>query len=444
MKNKSILQITAFVFCVGMLGACDILDLEPQQSIPAESAVVDRQGVERALLGCYSIMQGGSYYGGNFLIVGDLASDNADATATGQSILQIGNNAIVSDNTIVEGMWNTMYSGINRVNTLLQTMEGIDELSDNFRNTTRGELLFLRALHHFNLVLLFGDVPIATRPTLTVADIEDLPRRPISEVIEVILEDLEDAEELMSPSTQKARASQGAASALLARVHLYAENFQLAADYANKTIEEYGYQLEDNFTDLFPAASSSESIFEIFFNEQDRNRIAQTWAPISLQGTNEVSESASLVAAFSDEDDRRDVTLWPGSGPYAVKYRDIANGTDRVYVVRLAEMFLIRAEARARGNIGIPSEIRQDIDRLRNRAGLENIAASVDLIDAIENERRLEFAKEGHRWFDLIRLNRAIDRIETVNSTNQLLFPIPLTEIIVNSEISQSDQNPGY
>ena len=129
-----------------------------------------------------------------------------------------------------------------------------------------------------------------------------------------------------------------------------------------------------------------------------------------------------------------------------IKYSDVQQGSDNVIVLRFAEMYLIRAEAEANKETPVLSSIIADINEVRERAGIgETDAATLqELKDEILQQRRLEFAFDGHRWFDLIRFGKAVEVLPNVTSTNQLLFPIPQTEILSNNKINQDDQNPGY
>jgi hypothetical protein len=133
-----------------------------------------------------------------------------------------------------------------------------------------------------------------------------------------------------------------------------------------------------------------------------------------------------------------------GGQAYSTKYDDLAKGADNVIVLRLAEMYLIRAEAEARLQGDIDA-IRADIDEVRARAHLQATTASTygTLLTAIEKEHRAEFAFEGHRWFDLVRTGRAVDVLPKVTNINQTLFPVPLSEIITNRDPDMK-QNPGY
>ena len=200
----------------------------------------------------------------------------------------------------------------------------------------------------------------------------------------------------------------------------------------------------DNFSDIFAADGSAETIFEVAFDKTDRNRIAEFNFPKSLNGRAEVQPDPDLISAFAANDRRFNTTIaYSGTYAYANKYNDLDLGDKNVIVLRLAEMYLTRAEANAHLAAGTIKDIQDDLNEVRNRAGLDNTDAATkdDLLMAIEKERRLEFAFEGHRWFDLVRTGRATAVLPNVKKNYQLLFPIPLSEINTNSSMTQ---NPGY
>jgi hypothetical protein len=304
------------------------------------------------------------------------------------------------------------------------------------------ELHFIRALNHFNLLNYFGDVPLKTEPTIGTGDL-DIARAEKDVVYQQIIDDLTFAEANLSPSSVKVRASKYAATALLARVYLYKGDYSLAVAKATDVIDNGGYGMID-FAEIF-ADGSSESIFEIDFTDLNRNRIAEYNFPKSLNGRREVAPSQELVDAYEAGDARYASSIaFDGTLPYPIKYDDLAIGADNVIVLRLAEMFLIRAEATGRlgGDI---TAIQDDINIIRDRAGLLPTEADThtELLAAIENERRIEFAFEGHRWFDLVRTQRATEVLTNVRSLNQTVFPIPLTEIQTNTNPGMR-QNDGY
>jgi starch-binding outer membrane protein, SusD/RagB family len=431
-----------------LMSGCDVLNVEPMDSIPADQAFKDKTGIERGILGSYSSLQSLSYYGRTYLIFSDLAADNLahPADATSSDYAEVDNNGILPENGAVSGIWASIYDGINVANNVIDKVPGMSDMTDEEKNVALGELYFLRALNHFNLMNYFGPIIIKTEPTVGVNNL-DAGRAPVANVYDQIIEDLTfAAEHLQASSSLKIRASKYAAIALLARVYLYKGDYDLAYDRANDVIMNGGYALPDNYGDIFADDQSGESIFEVDFTELDRNRIAEYNFPKSLNGRREVAPDESLLNAYEAGDERKTYSIaYDGANAYANKYNDLSKGADNVIVLRLAEMYLIRAEAEARKSGGNMTAVKNDLDIIRTRAGLPPTTAvtSGDLLAAIEAERRVEFAFEGHRWFDLVRTGRADDLIPTVTNLNKTLFPIPSGELLTNNSPDMV-QNPGY
>lgn len=448
--KKLIILVSLF----STLAACDVLDVKPQNAIPAEDAFKNKAGIEKGILGAYTPFQYLSYYGRNFLIFSDLGADNLDQPVDGTSVdyRQIDNNNILSENGGIEGIWGSAYESINIANDVIAKVPGMDDMSMEEKEKALAELYFIRALNHFNLVTCFGAVPVKTEPTVGTSGL-NAPRESVDAVYNQIVTDLQFAEEHLSSSSVKIRATHYAATALLARVYLYMEEYELAIEKATEVIEDGGYQ-------LLPIANvfvdgSAESIFEIDFTELNRNRIAEYNFPKILNGRREVEPTTGIVAGYEEDDLRYAVTLdfdstafdpitLEGVLPYAIKYDDLSKGADNVIVLRLAEMYLIRAEAEAELE-GDVDAIQDDLDVIRSRANLPPTTATAyaDLLLAIEQERRVEFAFEGHRWFDLVRTGRATTVLPDVTHVNKTLYPIPLSEIQTN-ENPEMKQNPGY
>jgi hypothetical protein len=435
-----------------LLGACSkMLDIDPTDAIASDEAIKDKSGVEQAITGSYDAFQLAGLYGRNRVILGDLAADNLVWSGTNYDYAQIDNNSVSIENGLIDGMWSGAYDGINRVNNILAALPGIGDLTDNERSQYEGEALFMRALFHFNLLIYFDGVPVMTEPTLDLSNL-DRPRNSAGEVYDQIISDLNAAEsKLPLPSAMPAgRANSFSAAALLARVYLtrfHAESNNeyalLAADKADQVIEQGGFSLTDSYAALYEGTDNSERIFQIAFSAQDKNRLAEYFYPTSLAGRYEVAPSESFFQAFDPADSIRlaaSIARDKDNLLYCVKYTELIEGSDPVLVIRLAEMYLIIAEALAYTN-GDMATIRENIDIIRTRAGLPPTVAETydDLKLAIENERRFEFAFEGHRWFDLVRTKRATTVLNIIG--DYTLFPIPFSEMSTNKLMIQ---NPGY
>lgn len=424
-----------------------ILDVQPTASIAADQAIKDKTGVEKAITGAYYSLHDVGNYGRNHIILEDLTADNLNWTGTTREYQQFAENQIAADNGIVDGIWSSNYDCINRVNNVLSRIADID-MSTQERNTFTGDGLFLRALSHFNLLCYFGAIPVKTKPTLGLNDLNQA-RNSVQDVYSQIITDLLGAEQLLPASRPIGFASAYSAKALLARVYLtmfHAFSIPALAEQASAKADEViksgYYSLAPSYSDLFNG-NTSESLFEVVFDAQNYNRLAQYFFPVSLTGRYEVSPSGEFTQTFRATDTTRfeaSITFDEKNLPYGIKYKDVSSGTDRVYVLRLAEMYMIRAEAKAYSN-GKIEDIRNDINTLRQRSGLSaTTATTYDALKlAIETERRHEFAFEGQRWSDLVRTKRATTVLGI--SEQFTLFPIPLSELQTNKLMTQ---NPGY
>lgn len=447
---KSVKYIYSFTLLalISFLSACDILNIDPADKISSGQAFKNKSDIERGIIGSYSELQSLSYYGRSYLIVSDLAADNLEhpLDATSADYGEIDNNSMLPENGVADGLWASMYSGINVCNTIIAKVPEMKDMTESEKSAALGELYFLRALNHFNLLNYFGAIPVKTEPTIGTGNL-DGGRDASEKVYEQIIADLTYAEAHLDPSESlKVRATRYGATALLARVYLYQKNYAAAYKSASEVINNGGYTLLDDFAGIFAADGSSETIFEVEFNELDRNRVAEHNFPKSLNGRREVAPAKNLIDAFNPADKRFATTIaFDGSLAYANKYNDLSLGADNVIVLRLAEMYLIRAEAGAHLTDGKVTEIQADINEIRKRAGLDETDADTmnELLLAVENERRLEFAFEGQRWFDLVRTNRATAVLPKVTNKDKTLFPIPLSELNTNNSPAMT-QNPGY
>lgn len=446
MKKKLI-----YILVVGLMAASctKIFDVYPTASIADDEAIKDKSGVQHALAGTYNALQQGGMYGMDFPILGDLAADNLKWSGTSQDYGQIEEKPIPADNSIVEGLWASAYDGINRANNIIIKLPSIEGLNLDELNQFMGEALFIRSLLYYNLTMYFGNVPLKLEPTNNLDKIDVAPTQRL-DVLQQIAVDLTLAKDYLSAAKVPGRANTYSASALLAKVRLTQfhftgeKSYTLAAkDEASRVITQGGYELEPEYANLFgPTSTSAESVFEVVYDLQNFNRLAQYFFSRALIGRYEISPKQSFIDSFEPGDVRLTGSIWYDEAnlPYGAKYVDVAGGTDRVYVLRLADLYLIRAEANAYGD-GSEEDIIADIDAVRTRAGLPATTASgkEQLKLAIEKERNHELAFEGHRWIDLVRTKRAAGVLGI--DPKYTLFPIPLSEVQTNNNMTQ---NIGY
>ncbi|OKL38975.1 RagB/SusD family nutrient uptake outer membrane protein [Pontibacter flavimaris] len=450
-------NIKTKVVCMALLGlslsACeDKLNIEPRGSISPEA--VTPSDTEVLLNGVYDGFQGGasSYHYLSFL-TDDLSADNLAYRATFFQHGEVDDNSISANNLLTQYFWQGLYKGIYRANFFLQTVDKLDESTFSRparKDEVMAEARYLRAYGYYSLVTRWGGVPILREPTT-----EKVARNSEQEVWDFIIEDLKFAVENAGDFRDASYVSKSAAKALLARVYLATKNYAEAEKLAEEVIANEKFRLSDDYDNIFTNKSNAERIFHLNSTANDGTSmpyflIANVELPSTGKNTNggrfELPIDNSLAAAFEDGDKRKATTLQPivfGGVDYfmAYKYRLSADGSNAWTVSRLAEMYLISAEARAEQNNLIGALER--LNDVREKRGLlPTVAVTQDgLRLKIEQERRVELAVEGHRWYDLIRTGRAIEVLPNVTSENQLKYPIPQAEITVNELLTQ---NPGY
>ncbi|GIV36832.1 MAG: membrane protein [Cyclobacteriaceae bacterium] len=390
MKRLNIFLIS--IFLITFLGCEDFLDKSPFDIITDDIVITNLDDAEAALLGAYDALQSGDMYGNQAIGTPGVLSDELIHSGSFPTVAEFDNNFVLPNNVTLQNLWAAYYRGLYRANVILERVPPISG-NETLKNQILGEALFLRALFHFDLVKLFGGIPYANTTDLSV--LRTLDRTPVEDVYTNVIADLNEAITLLAGVSHgnNNRANEWVAKALLARVHLYVGNLSQAGTLANDVIENGPYSLEANYIDVFQGGSD-EVLFEVFFSVQDQNGLA-FW--FREDGRWEYAPSPELIAAFEPGDVRAGM-IQPrtGGGFQAAKYTDRATGTDQTPILRLAEMYLIRAEANIASN---PTQAIDDVNVIRNRAGLGDVT-SVD-INTILQERFVEFCFEGHRWYDL-------------------------------------------
>ncbi|MEP6573011.1 MAG: RagB/SusD family nutrient uptake outer membrane protein [Gemmatimonadota bacterium] len=429
---------------LSLAGCNSLLDTNPVDKIPSDKAIVDAAGARAALAGAYNSLQSGSYYGGDFLIFGDLSSDNAVHTGTFNSYADAAANSLTADNSSVRDIWNAIYSAIARDNVLLEKVPAVPDLTQTEKDEILGEAHFLRALHYHNLVKLYGGVPLRTVTAKTVAEASNISRSTEAETYALILNDLAQAETMITNTAVATQGTLGAVKALEARVYLYQKDWTNANAKADEVIG-LGYTLAPVFSDLFDAEGidTPEDVFKVTFTAQ-QFQFMYYWISTPSGGGGEVGPSQSLIDAFDPTDVR---LAWSISGTTegtadGTKYPTTA-GAEDIHAIRFAEVLLIKAEAQAMLNDLSGAVTTYNL--IRARAGLPDhvlgtdVTTQADVLAAIDHERRLELAFEGDRWPDLVRTGQAVG-ILGIPAT-QTLYPIPQSEMDV---VPGLVQNPGY
>ena len=422
-----------------LVSACDSqLVTDPTASIDSETALTTARGLDLALNGAYRSLQ---FSAREYVAYPDLYADNLDFTGTFQSDREFGLRSVSPENTGVLPFWSNAYNGINRANGVLAGIPDVSDLSASRQALYRGEALFIRSMHYLRLVRWFGGVPLMLQPSKGVGEESLVSRNTEAEVYAQIIQDLEEAANLLPAGKEPGKATRGAANALLARAYLDVGDFPVARDKATGVISDATYSLVGNFRSLYTTKHSSESIYEVHYTVNNSNSLAFWFFPQEEGGRWGFSPTAELYGLYGPTDVRRDASVNITAGKrYIFKYPRVNTEDDNVILLRLAEMYLIRAEANA--ELGAPdATVLADINTLRTRASATPVTASgkAALMDAILNERRLELAFEGHRFFDLRRHGKAEEKLQM--SATRLVLPLPQAELDVNENLTQ---NPGY
>jgi hypothetical protein len=468
-----------------MTSCKDYLDLQPISNniwvddSSSDSAIYQTADeVETALAGVYGDFRN-EYFELDYYVNGDAQSDDAYAGADNPMNFQIDDYNIDALNTNVSRDWGYLYSTIGKANIVINNvMECPDpNLSQTRKNEILGEASFIRAFMYFQAVQLWGDVPLQLTEVTTISA-EVLPeiypllfpaRAPMDSVYMQIIKDFEVAVQYVTPTaTHNGYATTGAANAMLAKVYATIEphDYSKVAQYCDAVIAG-PYSLLPDYELLWGTEeNTAESIFEINYEGTETNA---NWGVNMFRGFDWKKfniPSNDLVKAFDDEGDliRKNASIifesqgfpdphWPQNNyPFLNKWRVFGVSSPQNYIfVRLADIILLKAEAlNELGDVNGAAEL---VNQIRSRVELSNTTASdqASMRLAIEKERRLELAFEGHRWFDLKRTGRAIEVINNAvdesgqklyNLTeNRLLWPIPQSELDINT--SQT-QNPGY
>lgn len=437
---------TVLIAVIFFLASCKkYLEEVPNNSLPTESSITDVSTARAAIIGTYDRLQG--YYASNYPTLGTITTDNVIFNGTLSEYLQLDQNAVPTDNVITVAAYQNIYKTINSANSVITYVPGVTDplLTAAEKNKILGEAYFIRALSFFDLARGWGGVQLQLKPTTDLTVLKGIKRSTLDQTYDQVLADLVKAEDLLpEDATTRNRAQKSTARALRARLHLYRKQWADAEKYATLVIDNTKYSLVKPYKSFFTAPfQSAESVFELAYSVNDRNSYWNLWYPSSAGGQFTLKPSDVLVAKLNNPaigGTRNALIAGSGATVYGVLYNTTSTSTDPSYLIRIAELYLIRAEARAQQNHLAAAA--GDLNAIRKRADVPETAATTqaDLIKAIEDENGIEFAFEAHRWFDLVRTERAGVVLGLTNK-NYWLFPIPYSDVLSDPDVTQ---NPGY
>lgn len=457
------MKLLKYIFTIATifsLNSCKkFLTTNPVNAVSDENTIYDKVSSETALRGVYRQFGNIGYYGENYVTFGYFPSGDIKNLTTGGSANFVNVN-FRTDDVLFNTTWIAIYNAINRANHVIAKVPEVNDplLTTELRNKYIGEAKFLRALAYFDLARAWGGVQLILEPTASLQNRPQIKRSSLEQTYAQVLKDLEDAETLLPDEVNRIRATKRTVWALRARLHLYKKEWALAESYASRLIEKTtDYQLLKPYSSWFAnnVVATQESIFELEFSAQNPNSTRIQMAHSSNGGQYRYAPNDRFVQLLNDPQigggrsaligsiTQSGIVNWYGN----LYYRKDAS--DPAYIFRIAEMYLVRAEARAHlNNLSTINGALYDLNKVRERAGIAASAASTqsEILLAIEEERRYEFAFEAHRWYDLARTGRAKAVLEALDPNTRVdeheyLFPIPITQIQLDPSL---EQNPGY
>ena len=493
MKNISSSKIILLVTGIAVaLTACNKLSENPKSVIVSSDFYKTTSDATSAVNAVYSTLNSdpaGDFpiYGRQLNLLVENASDNQlySPSNTNPDVRALGTETYIPSNSRVQKVWQQLYFGINRANVAIDNIPAI-QMDTTLRARLVRESKFIRALLYFNLVRLYGDVPlILHNPTSTNISTLLISRTSSDSVYSQIIADLKDAANLPKTygTADLGRATSGAAHSLLAKVYLTRKDWADAITQLNNVINGgYGYALFPNYYDAFQKATKNgvEHIFSVQFETNLGEANSTQYLSESFTSFNtgtfpiDIPADSSVYKLFSANDTRRAVTFYntvynAATGqnvvfnnaytPYFNKFVDYSLSplssqslsAVNYPVIRYADVLLMYAEALNETNETPTADAYNAINQVRTRAHIANLTPGLnqsDFRDSVFLERRKEFIQEGHRWFDLVRqggtvLVDALHKLpaKSAASAKNTLFPIPLIELQQNSKLTQ---NPGY
>lgn len=463
------------------LTACQekFLELAPVSQANTASFYKTQSDMITALNGAYGALQFNGQYGQNYVFA-EIPSDDTRPVLSGSVTDQdeFDKFYLRTTNPFLLTRWSDGYRGIYRTNSVIDRIAGV-QMDETLKKRLVGEAKFLRALMYFNLVRSFGAVPLVLTEITDPQQGYTYGRAPVADVYTQITKDLADAEAALPDrytGTDVGRATKGAAKSLLGKVLLTQRKFPEAAAKLKEVVDANTYSLLPSYADLFKPANknSRESVFEVQYKKGsigEGSNFGNTYAPensgnvvIQFGGGGNNQVTTDLENAYEAGDIRKAISFATSytnaQGAkidyyYIRKYLDpptvSGDSDDNWYVLRYADVLLMYAEAL--NETGSAVNALPLLNQVRRRVGLADkaITTQADMRLAIEQERRVELAFEGHRWFDLVRTGRALPvlqakaaaiGIKTAITENNLVFPIPQSQIDINPD--KIKQNPGY
>jgi hypothetical protein len=469
MNFKRFARLALLVPALMLGSACTDLALEPHASVSNDAYFQTVDDFEAAVVGIYDEMSAAGYYGRSIHLMSDIMGEDVKQNSSANRYQEFADfeGQLVSGHNYEYALWRDVYTAINRANMVINTGADFEPpvaLTGDF-NQLLGEAYALRGLAHFDLVKMFAqhytftaDASHPGVPIVLEMDITALPaRNTVAEVYTQAISDLNMGISMMNDTRAGAyMLSKEAAQAILSRMYLYMEDWSNAVSMADAVINSGKYSLLSgaNLANIFVAGNTSEAIFEIVMSADDTRGSDHLGGMYRSTGYGDYLPARDLLDLIDDDDVRWGWFMVDDAlaGDYAAHRVDkwpTQQNWDNVPVIRLAEVYLNRAEAKAR--LGQDAAAQADLNTIRQRSWPTAPAVTATgqaLLDEIALERRIELGYEGHRIHDLMRYKQGYTRNDCTGDVcsmsypcNYCILPIPQLETDTNPNIAQ---NAGY
>jgi hypothetical protein len=487
------------IIAMSIVSGCS-LDEEPNGFLSSNNFYKTETDANAAMVYAYAILPEIEYYSREFVTLTEVPTENLSIKPDGGvSNFELDNLNVTPSNTDIAVVWQSCFIGVNRASAIVANVPKILSMAEADRNQVTGEGHFLRALHYFNLVRLFGSVPLHKEP-ISSLDQVSLPKSPIADIYAFIIDDLKQASDLMGTAKLANRANKTAAWALLSKVYLHLasskasgsdgydfvsdanEMYANAATYAGKVLNEqsnfafepnilniWGVKNENGPEHIFSASTDKTGAAEGNYSKLPLMFIPALSGPFKLPGGEDGKDSVLIAVGWNHfitesgiynsykPNDKRKTNLIAStvffknkptnlgitdySRPFSRKYLDPDREGDKTSVntpiLRYSDIMLVFAEAS-----GPTAEAYDAVNQIRQRAGLSDLTPGLDATtfrDSVLVERSWEFAFEGNRLFDLRRTNSMkkvlVDQYGKTITSGEFFFPIPQSEVDLNPYI---------
>lgn len=459
--------ITGGLFCLFVLASCTKeLDQQPITSKSLANFLTTETEVEEYVNAVYGTLQLNGLYGLYLPAIGEIPSDNTfdEVPANdGGMYGQLDQFTTVASNGMLSDLWKNSYQGIQRANTVLNRIDAISYTASTVKQARKGEMHFIRALLYFNMVRVFGDVPLVIKETTNPNEFFGQGRNNKDAVYTQIVSDLNSAiQELPVTTATPGKVVKTAAQSLLGKVYLTLGKFAESKAVLADVVASGRHQLLSEPADIFALSNknNNEIIFAVQFasginGNSEGSSAYQQFSPSGTisgaKGHNLPTKSFYQLYSSTDKRKTAYVGITAAGTPFSTKLKASTttpvDGGSNFVVLRYADVLLMLAEDE--NELGNPEPAKIYLNMVRKRAGLTDAGqqSQVDVRAAISFERRLELIGEGHRWFDLLRTGTAVSvmnawfsaqNITTRITDRDLLQPIPQDQIDTDPAIKQN------